>query len=634
MSKAKKSLMSPPSISARVTACMAAAAVAFASFVADASPLVTAINLVRQGVPAPDGNGSFYDYFSFADPIVNDAGEAAFTGRFTGTALGSADDDYLVRAGRTGPAVQLARQNQALPDVSGTFGDLLTSPRAFAMNDSGRVAFVTPRLGTPGGSSDNSALYSIRDAGLFWVHARRGDTPPYTSTTFNGLFPPTINDQPPAAIAFFTSHGGNPAPVTVYTSRLGVLSPVAWLSRPAPDASDGDGINGSLSAFSYAATGDPPALRANASEIAFYSHMSGTTNASIDDDGIFRASPDVFQDVARGNQSCPGGGTYQEFEATPVYDANGIAAILTRLKPVPSAGEAITLDWPMGGDLAAYTGQSAADGNGIMASLYPPSLNNHEAVAYRVQFSGTSGGGFDDDAIYKGDSTLLVVPPLEDQIAREGQTVPEGGGVFASFGSFPAINDAGQVAFVATLRSTPFGSSDDRGLYLSDPSDGLVKLLREHDVIDGRHVQEFSALVTPDFGGWRSMNQSGDVVARVRFVEPGGDGIYLFHVVTTASAPPLPPPTRLSLRIGPNPIGRGALAVTWDAPGAEAGRTRVTVLDPAGRVVRVLQHEGRGSGAARWNLDDAGGVPVAAGVYIVCVEAGGAVRARRVAVTR
>jgi len=212
--------------------------------------------------------------------------------------------------------------------------------------------------------------------------------------------------------------------------------------------------------------------------------------------------------------------------------------------------------------------------------------------------------------------------------------VPEGGGVFASFGNFPAINDAGQVAFVATLRGTPFGTSDDRGLYLSDPVQGLVKLVREHDLLDGRHVQEFAALVTPDFGGWRSMSQGGDVVARVRFTEPGGDGIYLFHLTGTASAPPLPPPaTRLSLRIGPNPIGGGALAVSWQVAAAQASRARVTVLDPTGRLIRVL-HDGPAAGAARWDLTAASGRPVAAGVYIVCVEAGGEVRARRVAVTR
>ena len=213
---------------------------------AHATASVSVYALAKQGMTAPDGNGSFGGYFTFHDPVLNDAGEAAFTGRFDFASLGTANDDYLVRAGKDGTRTLIARQGQALPDVSGTFGDLATSVvRDYAMNDSGRVAFIAPRTGTPGGSADNSAVYSLRDAGLFWVHARRGDTPPYTTT-----------DQPPAAVSFFTSHGTGSAPVTVYTSRLGVLSPVAWLSEFAPDA----GVtNGRLNVFSYAGTGDPPA---------------------------------------------------------------------------------------------------------------------------------------------------------------------------------------------------------------------------------------------------------------------------------------------------------------------------------------------------------------------------------------
>src|ERR1051325_12030256 len=56
----------------------------------------------------------------------------------------------------------------------------------------------------------------------------------------------------------------------------------------------------------------------------------------------------------------------------------------------------------------------AADGNGTFASLFEPSLNNHEAVAYRVRLAGTAGGALDDEAVYKGDSALVVVPKLED----------------------------------------------------------------------------------------------------------------------------------------------------------------------------------------------------------------------------
>lgn len=595
--------------------------------IARAAASVTITPLARSGMAAPDGNGTFGNYTHYREPVLNDAGEAAFTGRFLSTLGGGADDDYLVRAGKDGGRVLLARQGQALPDVTGTFGGLFTAIlREYAMNDSGRVAFIAPRVGTPGGTADNSAVYSIRDPGLFWVHARRGDTPPFTATTFNGFFPTSINDQPPAAVSFFTSHGASFTPVTAYTSRLGLLSPVAWLSQAAPD---GAGTAGMLGTFSYAGTGDPPALRENASEVAFYAHLTGTAGAPQDDDGVFRASPDGIADIARGHRAAPGGGLYQEFATSPTYNADGVAAFVSQLEPVPSAGAILALDWPGGGDVAAYTGQPAADGNGTFSSLFPPSLNDHEAVAFRVVLTGTSGGGLDDEAIYKGDSTLLVVPALEDQLAREGEAVPEGGGVFAGFANFPAINDAGQVAFVATLRSTPGGTSDDRGLYLWDPQQGVVKMVRENDVIDGRHVAAFSALVSRDMGGHRGLNEQGEVVARVQFVEPGGDGIYLFRLEPLLAAPPPPPAVELAVRVGPNPVAAGAVDVRWHAP--DVRPARVSVLDATGRLVRTLVP---GDGAARWSLDDAHGARVRPGIYVVLVEAAGARRARRVAVVR
>jgi hypothetical protein len=592
-----------------------------------AAASVTVFTLARNGMAAPDANGSFGSFFSYRDPVLNDAGEIAFTGRFDGSALGSLDNDYLVRAAKSGTRTLLARQGQVLPDVSGTFGGLADALlQEYAMNDSGRVAFIAPRSGTPGGSADNSALYSVRDPGLFWLHVRRGDTPPFTTTTFNGIFPPTINNQPPGAVAFFASFAGSAAPIAVYTSRLGVMTPVAWLTRTAPDNGP---VNGTIGVFSYAGTGDPPALRPNASEVAFYAHLFGTATAPKDDDGVFRASPDVWADMARGHQGAPGGGLYGEFQDSPVYNANGVASFLSQLEPVPSTGTIIALDWPGGGDIVAYTGQPATDGNGIFASLGEPSLNNHEAVAYRVTLSGTSGGSLDDEAVYKGDSSLVAISHLEDQVAREGQAVPEGSGVFAGFYGFPAINDLGQVAFTATLRDTPGGTSDDRALYIWDPTQGRVKMLREGDVIDGRHVASFVALNRRDCGGHKSFNNQGEVVARIQFTEFGGDGFYLFRLEPLLSAPPPPPPvfSSLGLLVGPNPARSGGVDVRWAAPGHAT--VRVRVVDATGRLVRELTP---GTGVTRWALDDAHGARVAAGIYMVVLEVAGERRARRVAV--
>ncbi len=56
------------------------------------------------------------------------------------------------------------------------------------------------------------------------------------------------------------------------------------------------------------------------------------------------------------------------------------------------------------------------------------------------------------------------------------------------------------------------------------------------------------------------------------------------------------------------------------------------VLDPAGRIVRTLAggYFGAGPHALAWNGLDDNGRPVAAGVYLVQLDAGGEVQARRI----
>ncbi len=590
----------------------AALALGLAAVAAPAGATVSAIPVAREGNPAPGGNGSFGSYTSYGEPCLNDASQVAFTALISGSSGGTADNDVLVRGEPGGTVTLMARQGQPIPDGPGTFGNLHFVTRQYAMNDSGRVAIVAPLTGTAGGTSDNSALYSAVTPGLWWKHVRRGDIAPFTTSPFNGIFPPQINDQPPSAVAFLASLGTSTLPGTVYIHRLGVLSPVSWITQAAPDADDGDGINGSV--FSYPAA-DPPALRRNAAEVAIWAHMSGTTLAFRDDDGVFRASADGFWDIARGNQAAPGGGVYGEMDS-PVYNGDGIAAFRAPLYP-SSAGEIIALDWPMGGQLCAFTAQSAADGNGTFASLWAPALNDHETVAFRVRLTGTALGGLDDMAIYKCDSPYSAVPDPDDQLAREGQAPPEGNGVFADFGTIVAINALGQVLFTATLRSTAGGSADDRGLYLWDPVEGLVKLLREGDVLDGRTVVAFSTLTQRDFGGYRVLNDLGEAVARVDLSGIGGDGVYRFRFEPTVSVSLPAPGDALALSLAPNPAGRGTVTVRLTLP-AGAGALRVTAHDLAGRVVRTLHEGPAGAGAAlAWDGADTAGRPLPAGVYLV-----------------
>ena len=63
-------------------------------------------------------------------------------------------------------------------------------------------------------------------------------------------------------------------------------------------------------------------------------------------------------------------------------------------------------------------------------------------------------------------------------VVREGETVPNGNGIFAGFVS--DINNQGQIGFRAVLRNTSNGSLDDEGLYIADGS-GISELVRTGD---------------------------------------------------------------------------------------------------------------------------------------------------------
>jgi hypothetical protein len=591
---------------------------------------VTLTAAARDSMSSPDGNGRFSVYSDYGEPCINDAGQVAFAARLTATALGGADNDVVVRTSPGGIVELFARQGGAIPDGPGSWADLQQVIRQYAINDAGRVVFNAPLAGTPGGTGDNRGIYSTNATSpdSFWVHVRKGDIAPFTDSPFNALLTPQINSQPDPAVAFYASLGASFVPGVAYVSRLGILHPVAYLTQPAPDEGDADGINGMLISFPDNSS-DPPSLRENAAEVALYAHMSGTTTPPLDDDGVFRATAgESLDDCARGGRPAPGGGTYQEFNS-PVYNANGIAAFRALLNPVPSAGDVLVLDWPMGGDLIAFSGESAADGNGVFASLGHPSLNNEEAVAFRVTLVGTIGGGFDDVAIYRSAVGRLPIPPLEDQIAREGGAPPEGNGTFADFGNFPAINDAGQVLFTATLRETAGGSSDDRGLYLWDPTDGVVKLLREGDVLDGRTVLTFSTLTERDHGGFRSFNDLGAAVARIDFSGLGRDGIYILQSTSDATFVEARQEETLSLRIGPNP-SRSAVTVSWmlNRPPASL---QIEVIDIAGRRVRRL-HDGPAPqvGSVMWDARDEAGQKTGGGLYFVRIIAPEGTTTRRI----
>src|SRR5262245_41496683 len=119
-------------------------AIAVSSFPGSARSTVTMTAAARDSILSPDGNGRFSVYSDYGEPCINDAGQVAFAARLTGTALGSADNDVIVRTSSGGIVQLFARQGGAIPDGPGSWADLQQVTRQYAINDAGRVVFNVP----------------------------------------------------------------------------------------------------------------------------------------------------------------------------------------------------------------------------------------------------------------------------------------------------------------------------------------------------------------------------------------------------------------------------------------------------------------------------------------------------------
>ena len=603
-------------LSARLASALATA-LALAPLLTNPQPAHgAAIPVARDGEAAPDGNGVYGSYTSFGDPCLNDAGQVAFSARLTGTAGGTADDEVITRARAGAPDTSIVREGEALP-IGGAFASgLHFVTRQYVMNNGGRVAFAANLTGTPGGTTDNAGMYSSEGPGTLIQHARKGTTAPGFASPFASFYPPQINNQVPANVSFFAGVGTT-GPGAVYVAAATTLTRLAYGGQLMPDG------NGSIRQFYDT---DPPALRPNSNEVAVMAWL-WSNNGTLDDGGLLKARPAGISIVARGGNPAPGGGIYDN-PWGPVINILGNAAFLATRYPT-SDGEGIYLadGSVIGGARIAVKGQAAPDHNGTFASFQHPSLSAGNLVSFRASLTGTAGGGFDDSGIYRGDSLILI------QVAREDEPVPEGGGRFASFGNITGINAAGQVLFTANLRGTPGGSGDDHGLYLWDEADGLCKLLREGDVIDGRTVADFSTLGARDYGGYRCLNDAGEAVARVDLSGIGGDGVYILTCPATAAvtAPAPVPPAAGWLLVAPNP-GTAPFRLSYVLPSAAGGtRLDVSVHDVAGRLVRALfSGEALGRGELTWDGTGDGGRPLPRGVYFLRLTTPDATMVRRI----
>ena len=131
----------------------------------------------------------------------------------------------------------------------------------------------------------------------------------------------------------------------------------------------------------------------------------------------------------------------------------------------------------------AVTGDPVPEGNGEFNSFPRVYLNNTGQAAFYANLQNTPGGSLDSNGIYLFNGTNIA------KLARADEMAPEGNGDFRYFLE-PVLNDAGQVAFFAVLRNTAGGAADEEGIYFHDGT-SLMNVARAGDTVpDGDGVFE------------------------------------------------------------------------------------------------------------------------------------------------
>ncbi|MCA9260450.1 MAG: hypothetical protein KDA61_14660 [Planctomycetales bacterium] len=177
------------------------------------------------------------------------------------------------------------------------------------------------------------------------------------------------------------------------------------------------------------------------------------------------------------------------------------------------------------------------DGNGQYANLIsPPTLTESGRVVLPVQLRNTQNGSLDDSA-------LVAYSPASGvrSLVREGASERNFSGTPSGTGQFGdlrlhrldrhfIVGENGDVAFIADLRNTPAGSTDDSGLYRAY-ANSVQRIAREDEQLN-RGTGEFDYFSTAQFTAYAtSINAAGDLAfeARTRNSSPSSNDEMVFY---------------------------------------------------------------------------------------------------------
>jgi hypothetical protein len=478
-----------------------------AAWLVAAGPLLAAPNLtaiVVTGDPIPDGVGGFVSFSDFTETDINNSGQVAFTnsaGVFRWDGIG---------------LTRIALQGETVPEANEVFNRFIRPD----IDDTGRVGFIT----NPGSASgDGLALSSI---------VMTGQPVPSGNGTLFALLPQpfathttlALNDAGQSAfISFVLNTTDNTNGTGLFVREGASITTVAQEKLPLA------GIDG---VAQFLPRPFIPAIN-DAGLTAFIAGIDPTIGNNYS--GVFIGDGISTTLIARELDPVPGSGVLTGFfPSSPTINNSGQAAFLAHIDD--GSGNTASNFGLFIGDgtdlsLVAHVGGPAPDGGVFKQFAETPPINDAGQTAFWATIEEDLGDGTSvfSQGIFFDDGNSLT------QIARTGQTIPDGTAVYELFRVYPNLNEAGQVVFQANL------SGGERGIYLYDAIMGIVELVRTGDTLLDREILEINSSDSPSGSETRfnPLNNSGQVP--FQFVLAGGqEGI---AVVT------IPEPGTLALMI-------------------------------------------------------------------------------------
>jgi hypothetical protein len=302
---------------------------------------------------------------------------------------------------------------------------------------------------------------SLSEAGIVKL-AESGDPEPAPSGT-NVFFQIghgiTLNSEGQVAFVTDLRHDGFLQGYGAYLADQAGVQTIARVNEPAP------GANGNFYSF-Y----DFVAL--NSTSQVFQANLRDSLNGANDDTGIFQVSGAGLKQVVRAGAPPPQGGIFRSFQGVParVNQAGQVAFKAS----TTSHASAVFLS--TGGTLKelAFAGQPLPEGGGTFSLFNDVALNDKGQVAFSCLLVSTSFSG-----IYLADGNSVTA------LVKGGQALPDdNGNILILNSTAPALNNKGEIAFVATLTGTTDGNADNLALCRADKN-GLTQLARKGEFVPG-----------------------------------------------------------------------------------------------------------------------------------------------------